>query len=411
MVQIYRSKWHRKFCSSLFGYLRDAFVIALPIKRLPRVLTKLLYGIEPKFAFFVHPRTYQDVFVSSPFLELIRFLFRKKTALHILSFATPFVVNSVQTRQNINGFVIGQFTLPEIMFEKRKQTLAQLEKMMRFFRKIAYPEAVVGLGGWFPMVSRRGALLSELGKKLELTVTNGHCGTLSSIYMMVEKIANIGEIKLSELCLAIIGVGKMGANVARAFNGKLAKIILIDINEGSLLKTKQMLEHEMNKTEIIIHISGKSGKPIKDVLKDCHLGVCATSSLRNILTLKDLPIGFIVIDDSRPEAMPRDPRKERIVLEGGMLKIEGAKINYNYGMGEDDNVFGCLGEAFLVALDSKKNLQPTLGDVDMNNFFKLLDFAKENDVVEGDFKSSDEFISDEDIRNAFQRRFHGKFIK
>jgi len=63
-----------------------------------------------------------------------------------------------------------------------------------------------------------------------------------------------------------------------------------------------------------------------------------------------------------------------------------------------------LGEAFLVALDGQRGLKPTLGDVDMDNFFRLLDLCRRNGVVEGDFKSSDSYITDDDIRAAIRRR-------
>ena len=113
---------------------------------------------------------------------------------------------------------------------------------------------------------------------------------------------------------------------------------------------------------------------------------------------------FIAIDDARPEALPRDPKNERLVLEGGLLKIKDAIINYDYGFGLDNNVFGCLGEAFMLALSNGENLKPTLGDVDIQNFLNMLNFSRENGVLAGDLKSSEDFISHEDVKEAFFRR-------
>ncbi len=404
MVQIYRKKWQRGLLSTLLRYIRDNIVINLPVRRLPRFLIRILYGIDAKFAFLVHPRGYQDAFISLPFFKPLKFFLRRQVAYDFLSHTSPFILNRVRTPHGVQGIVIGQLTVPEIMFNKRKETLKQLERMIQFVGKVCAPHAVVGLGGWFPMVSRRGSSLEHLAKQLDLTITNGHCGTLASIYMTVEKITALASINFADLQLAVIGVGKMGTNVARAFNGKVKKITLIDINEANLVKTKQLLEAAKLKTEIELHFSGQSDASMKDILSRHHVGVCATSTFRNLLKLKDMPLGFIAIDDSRPEALPRDPRKERIVLEGGLLKIAGAEIDYDYGFGAGDNVFGCLGEAFLVALDGQKQVKATVGDVDLDNFFRLLKLCHESGVTEGDLKSSNDTITKDDILSAVGRR-------
>lgn len=406
MVQIYHKKWQRGVPASLWGYLRDWFVLFLPVKRLPPFWVKLLYGAEPyQFAFLVHPRAYPDVFISMPVFKPLKFFLRREKGYKFFSDTTPFILNRVVTKQNINGYVIAQLTVPEIIFEERKHTLHMLKKSILLVSKICTPGAVVGLGAWYPMVTKRGELLQQYAEQLGIVITNGHCGTLASIFMSVERIAQVSGMPLDQMNIAVIGVGKMGANVARAFHGKAHRLMLIDINASSLTKIKVELERKNARTQIDCIVSAANNKgALKDILRQCHVGVCATSSYRNILKLRDLPENFIGIDDSRPEALPRDPKKERIVLEGGLLKIQGAQIDYNYGFGEDDNAFGCLGETFLLALDRQKTLKPTLGDVDMENFSNMLSFCKNNGVCQGDFKSSHFSISDDDIKIAIEAK-------
>ena len=253
------------------------------------------------------------------------------------------------------------------------------------------------------MVCSRGSALEETARDHSLIVTNGHCGTLASIYLTVERIAEIGKMNLSDLAIAVIGVGKMGTNVARALNGKVGKITLIDISEPNVRRARTILETSEQSTEIDVFLTGSDKRPLRDVLGMHHVGVCATSTFRNLLKLKDMPAGFIAIDDSRPEALPRDPKNERIILEGGLLKIHGAKIDYDYGFGKDDNVFGCLGEAFILAL-SRGSIEPTLGEVDLKNFFEFLSFCKRNNVSAGDFKSAECCISENEIYEALEKR-------
>lgn len=407
MVQMYRRRWHRGIFASFFGYIRDSLVSWVPCRRLPKFITQCLYGGAIEFAFLVHPRTYQDIFIPLSFLAWLKLFLRKTQAYNFFASFNPFVLNQVHTPHGIKGLVIAQPTVPEIMFEKRKETVAQLKKMIRLVGKIAKPEAVIGLGGWFPMVCRRGADLEEVASEQELIITNGHCGTLVSIYMTVEKIAAISNVNFSDIRLAIIGVGKMGTNVAKVFNGKVKRLTLIDVNKANLEKTKATLEVLPSDTKVDTFLPTEDSKSFREILEDHHVGVCATSTFRNLLKLKDMPKGFIAIDDSRPEALPRDPKKERIILEGGLLKIKGATIDYNYGFGEDDNVFGCLGEAFLVALGNqggRKEIAPTLGEVEMNNFFKFYELCKKCGVTEGDFKSAETYVSETEISEAMMNR-------
>lgn len=404
MVQIYRRKWRRGILTSLLGYIRDSLVLLMPCRHLPGFLIKLLYGVEIQFAFLVHPRAYHDVFVSLPFLAPMKIFLRKQKAYRFLFSFPPFVLNKIQTEQRTNGFVIALTTMPEMMLAERKRAEKMLHRALVLVSKICKPSTVVGLGGWWPMVTQRGLSLHGAAESLGLIITNGHCGTLASIYMMVEKIATIGSIDLSNLSLAVIGVGKMGTNVAKAFNGKVKRMTLIDVNKGSLMKTKTLLESLGTKTKIEIFLFSEGAPPIREALDGHQIGICATSTFRNLLKLKDMPHGFIAIDDSRPEALPRDPRKERLIFEGGLLKIKGATIDYNYGFGEDDNVFGCLGEAFLVALDKQKNLKPTLGGVDFQNLFLFLTLSKNSGVTAGDFKSGETYISDAEIYAALVKR-------
>jgi len=223
--------------------------------------------------------------------------------------------------------------------------------------------------------------------------------------MTVERIATSAGLPLSDLTIAVVGVGRMGANVARAFHGRVKELVLIDINEGNLRKVTDELQLcGISNNVSIVHY--KAGDPgfVREALARCHVGIFATSSFRNLLRIRDIPSGFVAIDDSRPEALPRDPKSERIILEGGLLRIRGARVDYDFGFGQDDNVFGCLGEAFLLALDGGKVLKPTLAGVDMENFYRMLAFSRASGVCEGDLKSSEVSVSEGDIRHAFEKR-------
>ncbi|MCH7516348.1 MAG: hypothetical protein IIB08_04355 [Bacteroidetes bacterium] len=135
MVQVYQKKWERSWVAAFVGYIRDVVVLYLPIKRLPRALVKILYGVDAKFAFLVHPRAYQDIFISAPFFKPIKMLFRKSTAHRFFSSTPPFVLSTMTTKQGVNGIVIAQQTLPELLFQDRKKALKNLKKAIKLFSK------------------------------------------------------------------------------------------------------------------------------------------------------------------------------------------------------------------------------------------------------------------------------------
>jgi hypothetical protein len=76
------------------------------------------------------------------------------------------------------------------------------------------------------------------------------------------------------------------------------------------------------------------------------------------------------------------------------MKIKGIKQKYDFGFGIDDNVFGCLAESFLLAADKVETLQPTLGEVDFENFEKMIAAFSQLGVSVGDFKCRDEVIDE-----------------
>ena len=160
----------------------------------------------------------------------------------------------------------------------------------------------------------------------------------------------------------------MGENLARILYGKVATISLVDINEMRLSLVEEKLKKTMSETDIQKYTNRDDFGGMKEVLENNHILVCTTSNVRRILKPEEIPDNCIIIDDSRPEGIPRELKGNRVVLEGGLMKISGIVQNYDYGFGIDENVFGCLAESFLLASGLSKSLTFTLGEAN----FKIL---------------------------------------
>jgi len=190
----------------------------------------------------------------------------------------------------------------------------------------------------------------------------------------------------------------MGANVAKAFNNRVHTISLIDINRKKTeILANQLKENGDKRTNIHTYIND-GVYSVKDVLDKHHLAVCVTSNVKIAIKEEEIPDYFIVIDDSRPEAISRRvDSSKKIVLEGGLMNIEGAKTNYDYGFGVDSNVFGCLAETYALSIDREGVLSPTIGDVDIEYFARSKLFYESNGINVGNFKTGDEIVNKEKI--------------
>jgi len=396
--------WQKNVVTSLLHILRDTIIFLLPIKHIPSSLVKVLYGARPKFIFFVHPRRTEDIYIGFPPSVLMRRFLGKKLFLRIFSIFPPFVLSAVRTPLGIDGLIVSSPLLPEVFFKDRRKTLKEIIKGLFFSSKLVEKGAVFGLGALWPMVTRRGLALKRYAKLKNINITNGHCGTLISLFLLIRKIADLSNIKLEELKVVILGVGKMGENLARALYGKVAAITLVDINEKRLTFVEERLREVMGDTDIQKYSNRNDFGGVKEILKRNHVAVCTTSNTRRILKPEDIPDNCIIIDDSRPEGIPRSLMGNRIVLEGGLMKIIGLVQHYDFGFGIDENVFGCLAESFLLTSDFSKELTPTLGDVNFENFYKMISICQKLNVIAGDFKCRDKIVEEDKIISIMKNK-------
>ena len=405
---IYSEFWRRNVVVSALCYLRDLLVQSIPF-RVPCFLRSLLYGGDIRFIFVVHPRRKEDIFIAAPFLGFLRRFLPSGVCYRIIENLPPSVLCTVSTSHGIKGAVVFKLILPESMLVQRRKCLRDAYAFVNFASKISKSDSFIGLGGWWPIVTKRGAAVQGYARRCGLKLTNGHCGTLCSIFLMLEKIASISNIPLNDLRVLIIGAGKMGSNVIRILRDRVKQLTIIERNS---IKATRMLEEFIEKAKHTqMRILTATDNSVEIGLRAHHVCVCTTSNLRRIIKPEHLPCNTLVIDDSRPEAFPRicDSKKKIAILEGGLMKILGARCDYDFGFGQDQNFFGCLVEVFILALEAtkQKRLKVTSGDVDEDNFWSMLNFCKNNSIEVGDFKTSNHIVNIEFIRQLIRGKAEG----
>lgn len=406
-IEMYQRTWRRGIFQSFFSYIRDIIIFILPVRCLNPFLVCCFYRISPDFIFFVHIRRAEDIFIFFPFLKFLKNFISEERIVKFLEKYPPTTLERV-FNSKAKALVICSLVLPDVLLKERKKAIYESQRCLRLFNKICKNGAFVGLGAWWPMLTRRGMSIKDYAESLGLCITTGHCGTLVSIYLMIKKIIDLGEISLSDTNVAIIGVGKMGETVAYSLSDRVKKITLIDIDERCLIRKTELLREKAKITKIESFLRVKNMDSIKDVLDLHHLAVCTTSNIEGILNPKDIPDNFIIIDDSRPEAIPRETMDDsKIVIEGGLMKIKDISSEYDYGFGIDENQFGCLVEPYLLTIDISRQLLPTIGKVNELNFKNVLDFCKVNQVSVGDFKTGRRIIPDNQVEKVIKQRIKG----
>ena len=393
-----------EWVNSLIKYLRDIAVNYLPIRKIPVGILKVLYGGTFDYVFLVHARRSQDFFISIPVLTFLRKRLGKRKFLNLMSFLPSKAVSCLESEDGLRGLVLVSSLMPATIASRRQRALKEMRSMVKFAEKVSNGKVVIGLGGWWPIVTSREKSLEKLVTNKNMSVTSGHTATILSILLMVEKIAWVSKIEMKKLRVLIVGAGKIGSQVAKSLieNG-IKQITLMDINKIKMDKICRVLYKRDVEIETVLIDNDFKNKV--EVLDRHHLAICATSVSGKVIKPRDVPENYIIIDDSRPEAVSRITKSSsKIVLEGGLLKINGLKNDYDYGFGKDSNIFGCCCESYMLAKDRGKSIKATIGDIDLKNLNNYKCFCEKNNIEVGDFKSRKKFVDLKLIKKVMKKR-------
>ena len=391
--------------------VRDLLVAWLPKSLVPNWLTLRLYGYVPDFAFVIHPRSLGDIFRSWPLGRRLRKVLPERLLLRLVSLCPAYVLSDVSVR-HLRGIVVTTTLLPLDLYHNKVETLRALKQVLNFIEKLSRKKVYVGLGGWWPSATDGGKDCRELvGPQSRLVVTNGQCATLLSLYQSIEKIAQLGEVSLDTLDVGIIGTGGTGGGLSELLNGSVRTIVLVDRDEARAQSLSNRLLREAIHSAITLQVVSDNDHVgmLGRLLSNCHVVICTTTNTGELLREEDLPAGCIVIDDSRPEAFPRvlDEANGRVVLEGGLVRFGCARVSYDFGFGRGDDLFGCLADACILALEEGKILQPTVGSVDRKNFRNMSKYCEVNAIVGGAFRSGRHFVPPALIRRIIREKRPG----
>jgi len=399
MESSYYSKGRKQV--GLFSFLRDILIARFPFSN--KLVATYLVPYQPDYIFLTHPRNWQDVLSTFPFLRGLSCFLPQRVLAAMLTMAPCYIVAYATGPSNKKGYVISVVDLPSDLFASRSLTRKRVDGCLDFFKKISSGQTIVGLAAWWPIISSAGQLfVDRLPQRSNIKITNGHTATLASLYLSVIDLATLLGTPLDRTTVLIVGAGKVGGALAELLSNRSKKIGLADKNKVRLASLRAQLLR-MNPELIVegVHIGEQAGEDfLLQQLQNYDITVCTTSNTELLVSSDAKLKNCLILDDSRPEAFPRLFSHDRrvAVLEGGLMNIPGVKLDSDFGFGTDSNIFGCLSEAIILSLDERKILSPSIGELDKDNFFKLIEFCKNSGIQRGDFKSGQTTIADADIQ-------------
>jgi predicted amino acid dehydrogenase len=388
---------------TFFETLRN-FLVTVLYAYFPLPLPK--HNID--FVFLIHTRYVEDYSSVFPFLNGLK-RWSKPLYIWIIQHFPPCIIDHFDAENGLRGLLVSTPLLPDSLMKSRKKTQKEIYRVRKVLKKYCAPnprKIVLGLGGWWPMVSRKGQLFNEIFVKDDgYRITTGHTATVYSLVSTTMQLIEKSEIERHKINVAILGCGNIGSHCAEFLLDLGVQVTLIDVNQKKLRQLRKYFMHDYPNERI--HTALFIPKRIKRVLDTCHLGICATSNVGSIITAQQIPKHFSFIDDSRPEAIPRfSLADKRYTLEGGLLNISGLRSRFNFGFGNDQNTLGCLSESYLLAWDSidAQIVKETVGQIDPHNFKMFSSFCDLKGIAPGDYKMGDQVIAEERLVHAIQKR-------
>lgn len=346
--------------------LHDLFALILPQKK------NNIY----KFAFIVHPRSYNDIERKFP---VFRYVPNAITGIFTRNF-WPVTLSKVtgltsqKSGREIHGYIISILPTAHQLVENRTLALRRITQACILARKKG--AKLIGLGGLTSSLSRGGL---DLVNKIDINITTGHAYTGYNVAQNVFALVEYMNLEKTHINIGIVGAaGSIGSTCARI----LARAGYINFYLIDLERKKQHLD-PLSKDVLSLNSKVRiiTSHQIGDI-KQCDIVIAATNAPEALIRSEDLKYGAIVIDDAQPSDVHPDVflREDVLVIEAGVTHTPNINNNFNFGLKDRQDNFCCLAEVLILAANEWGEHyvvnRPTIDLVDhIANMGKKLNFS------------------------------------
>lgn len=343
-----------------------------------------------KFAFILHPLNIQDVTRKYKLAEKVP----PKIVAQLLKRRRPFVLSEItgitsKTGASVEGCFIGVPLLPwQILELEEEWVVKKIVKGCRIAEKQG--AQIVGLGAFTALVGENG---KEIARNSDIAVTTGNTYTIATAIQGAKKAAKIMDIEIDSAKLAVVGAtGSIGKVCAKIMAPSFAETLLVGRDLQSLTNVKD--EIGLDKVSI--------SNDVSSAIKDADVIITVTSSVDVIIHPEDIKSGAVVCDVARPrDVSPRvaEARNDVLVIDGGIVKIPGADVNFNFNFGlPEGHSEACMAETIILALDNKLEDYTIGKDIQIDKVIEIENLAQKHGFEVAGFRRFERPVTEEQIQ-------------
>jgi len=371
---------------AVFLTVRDILILFMP-----RFMVRLFMG-PGEYVFLAHPiELLPDIARKYPFADKL-----PKNLLKIISRNHPPIVLAKitgyqgQDGRHIAGWVVFCSMSTRMMLLHQTLAKKKILQAAKFSEKLG--AKLLGLGAFVPIVTEHGAYLRG---KVKMSITNGDAFSAVIAAKNVIRASELAGLDKKTCKLAIVGAaGFVGSMSSKLLLKYFSNVLLIDKNMAGL----KDIFNQLKRTHPAMNIS--SSDNIYDI-NDADIILTVTNTPGAIVRSDHLKAGSIVIDAAQPRnvsvKVPRE-RQDVIVIESGVAEVEGLKVNCDFGLKKDNEVYSCFAELLLLCW-MKEYDEDHIDPIPEEYVLKLWEISEKAGVKVADFRNITGFIDDSILKN------------
>ncbi|MBV9409467.1 MAG: shikimate dehydrogenase, partial [Candidatus Eremiobacteraeota bacterium] len=270
-----------------------------------------------KFAFVIHPLSFEDVVryepgakgKGKPIIAKILEWMPPYAAAQVIGIRTP-------DGRETEGWFVAAPLLPQQMLDfPRERVYDRIVKAIEIGAELG--AEVAGLGAFTGVVGDGGVTVAE---RSPIPVTTGNSLTIAAGVRSLFRGAEEMGIDARHATAVVVGAtGSIGAACAELIAPHVAHLILVARNETRLRKFHESIRERLPCTS-------SYAVSVAEAVRRAHLVLTATSSTQDVIEPEDLRTGAVVCELSLPHDVSRRVALERpdvLVLEGGNMHVPG----------------------------------------------------------------------------------------
>jgi len=358
----------------------------------------------PKFAFVVHPISYEQFFLSPlfrPFKAFPKDLVEESAAMLPPLFLCKATGIKTPAGLEAEGYIYGLPATPKMMLKLPPEHF--YKRMHRIGRMAKDKGArVMGLGAFTSVIGDAGV---SVAKGSPIAVTTGNSYTIWATHETILEGSGKLGIDMSKARAMVIGAtGSIGKAITRMLAGEVPELILVAPRPERLMELTRMLEDEAAAKDRRLKVEVATSTD--EFLPSADIVVAATSARDGTIDVMKLKPGALVCDVAMPPDVSKEEAGKRddvLVIASGEILVPG-DVNWGWDIGLPKNIaFACLAETILCTLEGITE-NYTLGrEIDIEKVRKIGEIGKKHGFKPAPIMSFGKPVTDEEISEIRRR--------